>query len=187
MEQDPNIPKLEALLFVHGEPIGLSDIARILSLEEDAARAVIEEFKTGLTDANRGLMLLSHGDKYQLVTKPEVNSVLTEFVKQELDSELTPASLETLAIITYLGPVSKSRIEYFRGVNSTIILKNLGLRGLISRIPDPSVKGAWLYESSFELFRHLGVQKREDLPEWSALRDRFSAKETQDQSPATPQ
>lgn len=172
------LAKLEALLFIHGEPIHIRDIAGTLGISEDEAATLLEEFKTTLAGEGRGLMLLSHGDKYQLVTKPEVGSILTAFVKRELDSELTPASLETLAIITYLGPISKARIEYFRGVNSSIILRNLGLRGLIVRVPDPTKQNTWLYEPSFDLFRHLGVSNREELPEFQNLKTRFEARET---------
>jgi segregation and condensation protein B len=171
-----NLAQLEALLFVHGEPIRVPDIARTLGVDEPAARGLIDAFIERLRSDDRGLMVLSHGDKIQLVTKPEVRGVLTNFVAQELASELTPASVETLALITYLGPVSKVRIEHYRGVNSSIILRNLGLRGLVNRIADPERAGGWLYEASFELLKHLGVSRREDLPDYTALRAQFDAK-----------
>ncbi|MFH1246554.1 MAG: SMC-Scp complex subunit ScpB [Candidatus Liptonbacteria bacterium] len=178
---DPKLlGKLEALFFIHGEPIRLSDVARTLGLEDKEAINLLAEFKETLKGDGRGLMLLSHGDKHQFVTKPEVSGVLTQFVKRELDSDLTPASLETLAIIAYLGPITKARIEYFRGVNSTVILRNLGLRGLVSRIPDPEKRSIWAYEPSFELFRHFCVSKREDLPEYPNFIARFEARKPEE-------
>jgi segregation and condensation protein B len=168
--------KLEALLFIHGEPINIADIGRTLNMDEEKVKELLESYKESLKKEERGLMLLSHGDKCQLVTKPGVSDVLAEFVKRELDNDLTPASLETLAIIAYLGPVTKARIEYLRGVNSTVILRNLGLRGLISRIPDPSKQATWGYEPSFQLFQHLGVAKREELPDYENFISKFETR-----------
>ncbi len=177
----PNLlAKLEALLFVHGEPIHIDAIAETLGVSVEEARTTLEAYEAELGRAERGLMLLSHGEKYQLITKPEVHSVLTQFIKQELDNDLSPASLETLALITYLGPISKARIEYFRGVNSTVILRNLGMRALINRIPDPAKQSAFLYEPSFDLLRHLGVSQKEDLPDLSIFRERFEARAAAD-------
>ena len=63
------------------------------------------------------------------------------FVKEELTEDLTPASLETLSIVAYLGPISRVRIEYLRGVNSSVILRSLMIRGLIERFADPEHPG----------------------------------------------
>lgn len=175
--QTEEISKLEALLFVHGEPITLGELSSILGMEKEAVSGLIEQYKEKLGDPERGLMLLSHGDKIQLVTKPSVGSVLSAFVKQELDSDLSPASLETLSIIMYLGPISRNKIEFYRGVNSSMILRSLGLRGLISRVSDLEKAGGWLYEPSFNLLKHLNVSKAEDLPEYSLIRTKFENKE----------
>lgn len=179
------LARIEALLFVHGEPIGLADIVSTLGIEKGEAEELLAALAAELAREERGLMLLSHGNRYQLVTKPAVADVLTQFVKRELDKDLSPASLETLAIIAYLGPISKARIEYFRGVNSSVILRNLGIRGLVSRIPDPARQSAWLYEASFELLKHLGIAKREELPAFANFRDRFEAREAANPDGAT--
>jgi segregation and condensation protein B len=87
-------------------------------------------------------------------------------VKEELTEDLTPASSETLAIISYLGPISRAKIEYLRGVNSSLILRNLTMRGLIEKVSDDNRSSAFLYRITFDLMKHLGIEKKEDLPDY---------------------
>lgn len=157
---------LEALLFVHGEPLPIQDAARVLEMGEDATRALIREYGTALEAEERGLMLLSHGEKVQLVTKTKFAQFLAHFVKEELSGDLTPAALETLALIAYLGPIPRAAIDHHRGVNSAFILRNLALRGLVARVADPARPNSFAYETSFDLLKHLGITKKEDLPEY---------------------
>lgn len=171
---------LEALLFVHGEPLSLKDIAHALSWEEDEAQSVIAEYGKSLGGEERGLMLLAHGEKVQLATKAQFAQFLAHFVKEELAGDLTPASVETLALVAYLGPVSRATIDYHRGVNSTFILRNLALRGLVARVDDPAHPNAVLFEASFDLLKHLGLSQKEDLPEYEKFHEVFSKKLTTD-------
>ena len=94
-------------------------------------------------------------------------------MKDELKGDLSPASLETLAIIAYFGPVPRSRIDFLRGVNSSFTLRNLLIRGLVDRAPNPSRPNQFLYAASFETLRHLGVSSREELPEFSAIHEKL--------------
>ncbi|OGZ00785.1 MAG: hypothetical protein A2946_01825 [Candidatus Liptonbacteria bacterium RIFCSPLOWO2_01_FULL_53_13] len=176
----------EALLFVHGEPLGIEAVARVLEISEDDARALAHEYGASLEDEARGLMLLSHGDKVQLVTKAKFAQFLAHFVKEELSGDLTPASVEALALIAYLGPVPRSVIDYHRGVNSAFILRNLTLRGLVTRTADPAHQNSYVYEASFDLLKHLGISKKEDLPEYQKFHEMFSKPpEMSDSQPAT--
>jgi segregation and condensation protein B len=137
-------------------------------------------------------MLLLRNGKVQLVTKPEHHELVSQFLKEEMTEELTPASLETLAIIAYMGPVPRAKIDYLRGVNSLFTLRSLRLRGLIERISDPENSNGFLYQASFDLLKHLGVPKEAQLPEYEkfhALLERFrvqggeSAKEPTNDTP----
>lgn len=163
---EEKLAALEALLFIHGEPLAEEKIETALGLQPGEGARLVAEFEERLGDAGRGLTLLSHGGRVQLVTKQRFSGLFRGFVESELSEELTPASLEALAIIAYLGPISRSRIEYQRGVSSAFILRSLLLRGLIERFPDPSHPNTYLYQPTFELFRHLGVGKREEMPEY---------------------
>ncbi len=168
---EKKLASLEALLFIHGEPLARKKIEAALAWEKGDYDAVIEVLKKKLDDPARGLMLFSDGEKIQLATKPEWNAIVGGFVKEALTEDLTPASTETLAIVTYLGPLSRAKIEYLRGVNSSVILRSLSMRGLVERFPDPDRASGFLYRATFDLMKHLGVQKRDDLPDYEKFRE----------------
>ena len=142
------LARLEALLFIHGEPLSTKKIAKVLDIDENTVHSLLGKLGEIFHKGERGIHIASLGDKVQLVTKPEFSKIIEDFAKEELSADLTPASLEALAIITYLGPISRSRLEYLRGVNSMFILRSLRLRGLIERTPDSSNPNVYLYEPS---------------------------------------
>jgi segregation and condensation protein B len=164
--QDQKLAALEAILFLHGEPLQYKKISKMLEIEVGEVEKLASLFKEELTRESRGITLIVDEEKIQLATKPSLGTLLESFVKEEFTEELTPASLETLSIIAYLGPISRSRIDYLRGVNSLFILRSLRLRGLIERVPDPAQSSSYLYKPSMELIRHLGFAKIQDLPEY---------------------
>ncbi len=165
-DQDKKIAELEALLFIHGEPIEVDKIEKILGLVGGEGESLVKQLSEDLKAGGRGLRLVFDGEKAQMVTKPEFAKILEDFVKEELSADLTPAGLEALSIISYLGPISRSRLEYLRGVNSTFTLRSLMLRGFIARAQDPKRANAYLYRASFDLFKHLGIGGPKDLPEY---------------------
>lgn len=169
MEQEKqNNPSaiIEALLFVYGEPMEIKRIKKILNVSEETVREAANILKEEYAAEKRGLILIENADRLQLATKPEISVFLEDFVKEEFKEELTPASLESLSLIAYLGPLSRARLDYFRGVNSSFILRNLLLRGLIERYPDPQKGNVYLYQASFDLLKYLGISKIGDLPEY---------------------
>lgn len=175
LESKP-LAALEALLFIYGEPLQIKKIAKILKagddvLDETAVKTAVEQLQRQLENNGRGLSLVINDDAIQLVTKKEFQGLLQEVIKEELHESLTPAALETLAIIAYTGPIPRSAIDYIRGVNSTFMLRNLLLRGLIDRSPDPKRGNAFIYKASFEFMRHLGLEKIDDLPEYQKFRE----------------
>ncbi len=168
---EKKLASLEALLFIHGEPMPRKKIEAVLELDKEECDLIVEELKKRLEKDERGLMLFYDGEKIQLATKPEWNSILEGFVKEELTEDLTPASTETLAIVSYLGPISRVKIEYLRGVNSSVILRSLMMRGLIERFPDPDRQSSFLYRGTFDLMKHLGIQRKEELPDYEKFRE----------------
>jgi len=158
--------KLEALLFIYGETLSFKKIAKILDADEKEVKEALKSLAEIYKDESRGLQLVLDNEKVQIATKPEFGKLLEDVVKGELHEELTPASLETLSIIIYSAPISRAEIDYIRGVNSTFILRNLLIRGLIERELDPKRANAFVYKPSFEFLRHLGISHKEDLPEF---------------------
>jgi segregation and condensation protein B len=174
MDKNTIISKLEALLFIYGEPIETKKLAKILDEKEADVTVGLEELEKELVRSERGLMLLKDKGNVQLVTKPEFSKLLEEITKQEFTEALTPAALETLSIIAYAGPITRADVEYIRGVNSSFTIRALLMRGLIEREVDPKRSNAYVYSTSFELLRHLGLSKNEDLPEYKKYKDLVS-------------
>lgn len=168
---DKKLASLEALLFIHGEPLSYKKIESVLGLKKGEGEPLAAELKKRLTEDRRGLQLVSDKERIQLATKPEFNKILEDFVKDELTEDLTPASLEALSVIAYLGPISRAKLEYLRGVNSIVILRNLMIRGLVERIPDPEHPAGFLYHPTLEFMKHLGLSAKEDLPEYEKFQE----------------
>ena len=166
MEHNNLISKLEALLFIYGEPLEVKKIAKILGLKDLEIKESLVLLEEELKKEERGLMLVQDKDKIQLATKPEFSKLLEDITKQEFTEALTPAALETLSIVAYAGPITRADLEYIRGVNSSFTLRALLMRGLVERAVDPKRANAYLYSASFDLLRHLGLSKNEELPEY---------------------
>lgn len=170
-EHEKNTAKLEAVLFLHGEPISIKRIASLLEESEGEVRQSVDALKHKLQEEDRALTIIEEGDKIQLATKSAFAHIAEGFLKEELSGDLSPAAVETLAIICYFGPISKTRIEYLRGVNSGMILRNLAIRGLVEKEQDPDRPSGTLYSASFELLRRFGIEKRSDLPDFEKYKE----------------
>ncbi len=168
---DKKIAELEALLFIHGEPISYKKIESVLKLEKEEGESVVQGLKKRLEAGERGLQLVLGNAKVPLATTPDFSQILEEFVKEEVSEDLTPASLEALSIVAYLGPISRMKIEHLRGVNSLVILRSLMIRGLVERFADPEHPSGFLYRPTFDLIKQLGLRGKEDLPEYEKFQE----------------
>ncbi|MEK7612294.1 MAG: SMC-Scp complex subunit ScpB [Patescibacteria group bacterium] len=169
-EQPENVTaRLEALLFSYGEPISHKKIAVFLGIEEGRVAEHVTVLRTELINSNRGIVLVEEDNRVQIATKPEFGTMMQSIMKEEFSENLTPAALETLAIVAYAGPIPRSSIDYVRGVNSSFILRTLMLRGLIERNSAPEKGNVFVYSPSFDFLRHLGLSKKEDMPEFERL------------------
>ncbi len=164
------LAKIEAVLFAYGEPISTERLAKILGISKEELSAFLEKLVSELNREERGISLIKNNNKIQLATKPELTKLLEDIVKQEFTEDLTPASLETISIIAYSGPISRADIEYIRGVNSSFTIRNLLLRGLIERSVDPKRANAYIYTASFDLIKRLGLSSTSDLPDYEKYR-----------------
>ncbi len=166
---------LESILFVCGAPIEVKKLVSVVSktladVDEAMIRAAISKLEKQLSDdSERGLAIVFDGTRVGLVTKSDMAPIVAPVVRAEYTGPLTPAALETLAIVTYAGPVPRSTIDYVRGVNSSFTLRALLIRGLVERIPDPARPNSYRYQPSFDLMGYLGVADRRALPEFARL------------------
>jgi segregation and condensation protein B len=155
--------KIEAILFYKGEPVSAKKLAILLETNEQEINNAILQLKNSLS--GRGITLLSKDGEYMLGTSAEVSDIIDRVAKEELSKDIGNAGLETLSIILYKGPISRSEIDYIRGVNSTFILRNLLIRGLVERIPNPKDSRSYLYKTTFDLLSFLGISDINELPD----------------------
>ncbi len=160
---------IEAILFWRGDPMSISSLAKITGSEKDEVKQALIQVKSNL--ASRGIVLIEHDGEYTLGTNPESAKLIEAARTEELSKDLGKAGLETLAIVLYQGPIRRSDIDYIRGVNSNFILRNLLIRGLIERKPDPKDSRASVYLASMELLRFLGLSHVEDLKDFEAVKE----------------
>ncbi len=171
MVQDNLEAQLEALLFVYGEPVKSETLAEKLGVSYQIVRDAISDLKKSLEAENRGLILMDLNEEVQLATKSNLASLVQKVVKEELDSELTAASLETLSIIAYLSPCTRAEIDYIRGVNSSFILRNLTVRGLVEKKLDSSRANGFIYFVSFDFLKHIGLDSTANLPDYEKYKE----------------
>lgn len=161
---------LESLLFISGEPIAFSRLAKILGTDEEQAVTLLEALKKKyMHDEQSGLMLVVKDKKALLATKPENMTAVEALTKSSLQENLSKAALEVLSIIAYRSPISRSEIEAIRGVNCSFTLRNLLLRDLIERQDNPKDAREYVYFPTFRLLQLLGLQGTEDLPDYKTL------------------
>ncbi len=163
------IPSIEAIVFMHGVPVKETRLAEILDETLENIQKAIGDLKTEYKNRNSGLSILHTDKEVQIVTNKEQSEIIQKFTKKELEGDLSKAALEVLAIIAYRGPITKSDIETIRGVNCSFSLRNLLLRGLISKKPHPTDFRTQIYAITPDFYRFLGISDKEELPDYKKL------------------
>ncbi len=168
MEMEKLKSAIESILFIAGEPVNISRLAKSMSVSneevEEALKMLCEEYSSG-----GGLVIIRKDDTIQMATNPDNALIIDDMVKNEIQENLSQASLEVLSIISYRSPISRSEIEAIRGVNCSFTLRSLLMRGLIERIDNPKDSRGYLYMISIEFLKKLGVDGVEKLPDWGTL------------------
>ncbi len=172
MELDASI---EAYLFYKGEPEHIGVLARFFAVSEDEVRSALDILRNRLTG---GIVLVAHDETVALATGASAAPHIERLRKEEVTRDLGRAGLETLSIIVYKGPVTRTEIDYIRGVNSSYIVRNLMVRGLVER--KQSGKGAPVYAASIELLTYLGISTLTELPDYADINETIKQTFTQD-------
>jgi segregation and condensation protein B len=172
--------KLEAALFFAGGPMSATDLSGVLGVEEQQVSAAAVTLANNL--AGRGVELLAVENEYELVTSPEVSDVVAAMRKEEHTKELGKASAETLAVVVYRGPVSRSELEEIRGVNCAHALRELSIRGLVARKEPLRSQDPVRYVATPVLLEHLGVTDLTDMPGYTAVRDEIARYEASEEA-----
>lgn len=162
--QTSNKAKLEAALFVSGDPLSESKLMEILGLSLLQLTAVAAELASDMAKEERGIMLVKVAGGYQLCTKPELATTL-EKLAQVAERRLSAPALETLAIIAFKQPITKLEIEEIRGVKIDRVLTRLLEYDLVKEIGRKQVLGRpILYATTDEFLRCFGLADITELP-----------------------
>jgi segregation and condensation protein B len=154
--------QLEALLFVAERPLTRREIATIAGVDRAAVDDRLGDLEVAL--ATRGVRLVLSGDRVELVTAPEAGALIARYVGADA-IRLSPASLETLAIVAYRQPVTKSAIERIRGVDSDYTIRTLLHRRLVVELGRSEAPGRpFLYGTGFEFLERFGLTSLDELP-----------------------
>ena len=159
--------KIEAILFWRGEPMTRKKLSEILELGQNEINEGIEKLKENLL--NRGIVLVEKEDELTLGTNPEISQLIEKLQKEELNKELSKASLETLSILLYKNGTTRAEIDYIRGVNSSFILRALSVRGLVEKSVDSNDSRRFIYKPSLNLLSFMGIKSIEELPEFNDI------------------
>ena len=165
--------KIEAVLFWRAEPVSIKRLSEWLKTPAGEIQNALTELETSLS--TRGIVLVKKEDEVMLGTTPEASDLIESLAKEELNRDLGKAGLETLSIILYFGPITRSEIDYIRGVNSTFVLRTLLIRGLVERVQNQADQRSFLYKPTFELLSLLGISDLSKLPEYETVRSELKA------------
>jgi segregation and condensation protein B len=154
--------QLEALLFVAERPLSRREIAALSGVDRATVDARLGDLEVSL--AARGIRVVSSGDRVELVTAPDTGALIARYVGADA-VRLSPASLETLAIVAYRQPVTKAAIERIRGVDSDYTVRTLLHRRLVVELGRSDGPGRpYLYGTGFEFLERFGLTSLEGLP-----------------------
>lgn len=154
---------VESLLFVASEPVSIEQLASALEVPSEQ----VEEAVGALAQdcSGRGVRLQQRGRRVQMVTAPEASDPVRRFLGLELSGKLSPAAMETLAIVAYRQPLTRADVEAIRGVNSDSTIRTLLNRGLIEEQGRLDQAGRpILFGTTFDFLQQFGLTSLDQLP-----------------------
>ena len=155
--------QVESLLFVATEPIPIARLADILEEEIDQVEQAL--LILNLEYGGRGMRIQRKGKRVQMVSAPEASDLVRRLLGLELTGKLSPAALETLAIVAYRQPVTRAQIEAIRGVSSDSVLRTLINRGLVEEVGRLDQAGRpIIYGTTFDFLQQFGITSLDQLP-----------------------
>jgi segregation and condensation protein B len=156
---------IESLLFVSGRPLERSELRKLLGVDDERLANALQILEYELINQERGIRLQRLGEQVQLVTAPESAPHIAALLGLPMTAKLTSAALETLAVIAYRQPVTRSQIEAIRGVNSDRALASLLQHGLVAEVGRAQTVGRpALFATTSEFLQQFGLTSLEQLP-----------------------
>lgn len=160
--------QIESLLFISAKPMAIKQLSDLIGKSAEEIKLAGDELVLEYENNKRGVQVIKDSSKYQMVSSPDNGKLVQEFIKDETTGELSRPSLESLTIIAYRGPISKIDLDRIRGVNCSLILRNLMLRGLIEAKYDKK-KNETYYNVTLDFIKFLAVSDIGQLPDYERL------------------
>ena len=155
---------LEAVLLVVDEPVAEVVLAQVVERPTEEVGAILRELAADYDRQERGFELREVSGGWRLYTRAACAPYVERFVRDGQQARLTQAALETLAVVAYRQPVSRSRVAAIRGVNVDAVMRTLVSRGLVTEVGTERETGAFLYGTTPYFLERLGLSAVEDLP-----------------------
>lgn len=156
---------IESLLFVAGRPLELNELRKLLPLEQARLREAVASLAEECERQGRGIRVQRMGDVVQFVSAPENARFVASLLGLPTTVKLTTAALETLAVVAYRQPVTRSQIEFIRGVNSDRALASLAQYGMVIEVGRAATVGRpTLFGTTPEFLQQFGLSSLEALP-----------------------
>jgi segregation and condensation protein B len=184
---DPGLRmSLEAVLLVADEPVPAGVLADATRHPAEEVSAALRELAAAYTAERRGFDLREVAGGWRLYTRDECAEVVERFLGDSQEIRLTQAALETLAVVAYRQPVSRTRVSAVRGVNCDGVMRTLLLRGLVEEAGTEAETGATLFRTTVYFLERLGLAQLSDLPDLAQfLPDPFDEELDRAHDPAT--
>lgn len=156
---------VECLLFVAGEPVLITEIARVLEQDEASVKALLYEMEMTYREDGRGICLMTTDDTAQLVSNRDYISYVETLLQPEQKKSVSQSIMETLAVIAYKQPVTRAEIESIRGVRCEYAVSQLIKLGLIAAVGRKDVIGKPMLYATTDTFLHkFGLHNLSELP-----------------------
>lgn len=173
---------IEAVLFAMGQSVELSRLAAAIEQTEENTKRIVDGLITRYTDEDRGMQIIELDGMYQMCTKPEMYDALIRVTKKPKKQVLSDSILETLSIIAYRQPITKTEIENIRGVSGEYAVNKLLEYGLIYEVGRLDVPGRpLLFATTEEFLRRFGIESKEALPNLDIARETKLIKEVEEE------
>ncbi len=173
--ETPLAERIEAILLIIDEPIGLVALAAAVGAPVPAVRqtvaSLVDDYDGRGAGPRRGFELREVGGGWRLYVREDHDDLIADFVGGQAPARLSQAALETLAVIAYKQPVTRSQVASIRAVNVDSVVRTLLARGLITELFADSETGAINYGTTDALLQHLGINSIDELPPISPLLD----------------
>ena len=166
---------IEGILFISEATVSIGEISSTLEITERKTEKILGELEREYLDKNRGFILRKVAGGYRLYSNPAISDILKVFVKSNIRTYISQAALETIAIICYRQPVTRTQIAEIRGVRTDSVILTLVDKGLIKeagRLKEPG--NPILYKTSEKLLEIMGINSIKDLPPLQNFEDKNS-------------